>query len=155
MKKDSKKVKFFFPLEHKSDVWMKTNFPTSFGHPKAIKIPENTFLLSASFLPQHKPARSKKSFGICFVTSLKAWSLKLTAYWLSRKVIVALGLDGCVEQLARRMSPGSYFVNSVQRVGGEWGNSVNDNEAKKTRWRKMNYTFCPPPSHTQICSMWG
>ena len=44
--------------------------------------------------------------------------------------MVALGLDGCVEQLALSMSPGSYFVNSVQRVGGECGSSVNDSKAK-------------------------
>ena len=42
--------------------------------------------------------------------------------------MVALGLDGCVEQFALRMSPGSYLVNSVQSVGGKLGNSVNDEE---------------------------
>lgn len=36
---------------------------------------------------------------------------------------MALGFDGCVEQFARRMSPGSYLVNSVQSVGGKCGNS--------------------------------
>lgn len=36
-----------------------------------------------------------------------------------------------MEQFALRMSPGSYFVYSVHKCGGEEGNSVNDNEAKK------------------------
>lgn len=50
--------------------------------------------------------------------------LKLTGLWLSRKVNVALGFDGGVEQLACKISPGSYFVCSVHSVGDECGNSA-------------------------------
>jgi hypothetical protein len=38
--------------------------------------------------------------------------------------MLAAGLDGGVEQLARNISPGSYLVCSVNMVGGECGNSV-------------------------------
>ena len=47
------------------------------------------------------------------------------------KVMEALGLDGGVEQLARKISPGSYFVCSVQRVGGMCGSSVKEKNVTK------------------------
>lgn len=50
--------------------------------------------------------------------------------------MLAPGLDGGVEQLARNISPGSYFVCSVNRVGGEWGSSVG---AKQKRGQTINY----------------
>lgn len=56
---------------------------------------------------------------------------KLTVIVFSRKVMVAPGFEGGVEQLARRMSPGSYLVCSVHRVGGECGSSVGDRVRRK------------------------
>lgn len=68
-------------------------------------------------------------------------NIKLTGILFKRNVIVAPGFDGGVEQFDFRMSPGSYRSRSVNKVGGECGNSAKKKQRIFYGGKVMNMYF--------------
>lgn len=56
-------------------------------------------------------------------------------------VIVAPGFEGGVEQLAFKISPGSYLSRSVKSVGAAWGNSGNNFFLNRLLWLTLGHTI--------------
>lgn len=70
----------------------------------------------------------------------------------NKNAIEAPGLDGCVEQFARNISPTSYFPSSVTRFGWECGNS--EKKRKKCHcyswWFRDNITKLLKPKKKDL-----